>query len=265
MITEVRHKDVLRAFLTKDVGASVYFIGDLDERYFDLCRWWLHEDKGTPDSLVLLYDHPVYPTILTLGAPSGIGALVDACQSVWPDRFHSHLMPEHVSPFERCYRFSSSTFLRMLQRKSDAPGFLKEGSDSAVRRLEPSDLAQVREVLLDYPENFFTDDSLNSGYYYGLYEGSQLVSMAGVHVVSPECKVAALGNIVTRKACRRRGYSARCTAELLRNLYRVVDVVALNVHADNAPAIAQYERLGFAKYTELQLGYCDKIAAFAGN
>ncbi|MEZ4655288.1 MAG: N-acetyltransferase [Candidatus Eisenbacteria bacterium] len=87
-----------------------------------------------------------------------------------------------------------------------------------------------------------------------------LVCVAGVHVFSPTYRVAALGNIATHPSFRRRGYGARVTAELCRHLATRVETIGLNVHADNAAAIACYRKLGFkeiARFEEVTLARRD--------
>lgn len=69
--------------------------------------------------------------------------------------------------------------------------------------------------------------------------------MAGVHVYSPAKRVASLGNIATRPDARGRGLAGRLTAALCRLLQDEIDVIGLNVRADNAAAIACYRGVGF--------------------
>jgi RimJ/RimL family protein N-acetyltransferase len=78
--------------------------------------------------------------------------------------------------------------------------------------------------------------------------------VAGVHAVSRQFGVAAVGNIATRPALRGRGYAQRVTAALCTALVGDGLQVGLNVGADNAAAIAAYRRVGFdvlARYDEL--------------
>jgi predicted GNAT family acetyltransferase len=113
-------------------------------------------------------------------------------------------------------------------------------------------------LLKDYPENFFAIEDLDGGYYVGIYNDSELVSMAGVHVVSTECRVAVLGNIVTRRDRRRQGYATQCVQEVVLRLLKVADVVALNVSRTNLPAIGLYQALGFKISGELVLTFASR-------
>jgi predicted GNAT family acetyltransferase len=110
-----------------------------------------------------------------------------------------------------------------------------------------------------YPGNWFDMRMLETGHYYGLRDGGELLSIAGIHVYSPRYRIAALGNITTHPKARGRGYAARVTAKLCRELLHTVDHIGLGVKSDNIGAIACYTRLGFTQvgqYNEyaLELG-----------
>jgi predicted GNAT family acetyltransferase len=66
-----------------------------------------------------------------------------------------------------------------------------------------------------------------------------------------------LGNVATIPAARGRGLATAACARLCRVLLDDgIDVISLNVRADNAPAIRAYEKLGFAyaaDYVEVML------------
>ena len=99
---------------------------------------------------------------------------------------------------------------------------------------------------------------LAMGPYVGVREAGALTCVAGVHVFSPAWRVAALGNVATLPAQRGRGLARRACAALCRLLLEQgIESVALNVRADNAPALQAYRRLGFepvADYVETTLG-----------
>ena len=96
-----------------------------------------------------------------------------------------------------------------------------------------------------YPGNWFNARMLQTKQYFGLRIENRLVSIAGIHVYSEKYKVAALGNIVTHPDYRGNGFGKAVTAGLCQSLSEHVDNIGLNVKADNAAAIALYEKLGF--------------------
>ena len=76
-------------------------------------------------------------------------------------------------------------------------------------------------------------------------EQGRLLSVAGIHLLNPDYRVAAIGNIVTDSSCRGRGYATKCVRHILDQLFTLVDSVALNVLEDNMPAIYCYKKFGF--------------------
>ena len=71
-----------------------------------------------------------------------------------------------------------------------------------------------------------------------------------MHVYSAAYRVAALGNIATAPAHRRQGLGRAVTAAVCQSLLATVDVIGLNVLADNAAARRCYEGLGFTDVCE---------------
>ena len=76
-------------------------------------------------------------------------------------------------------------------------------------------------------------------------EEGELLSIAGVHVISPEHDVAVIGNLITHPKARGRGLASACTGRLLDELFEDVSLVALNVQATNEHAIRLYTNFGF--------------------
>ena len=79
---------------------------------------------------------------------------------------------------------------------------------------------------------------------------------AGLHIYELGDGVAALGNVTTDPRCRGRGLARRAVAQLCLNLRERCSIIGLNVHADNAAALACYRGLGFvelARYDEFML------------
>jgi ribosomal protein S18 acetylase RimI-like enzyme len=260
MIRETDDRAALGRFLRRHAERASYFIGDLSERYWPRCRWFAKWDDGNIRALVLLYRHPTWPTILTLGPTEDIEHIARQCAADWPVKCHAHLQVEHVDPMGVLFRLSGQS--PVLQMACEPGCFMPRhiSTGRAVVQLKRSDEPQIKSLLNDYPENFFAVEDLDSGYYVGIYEDSTLLSMAGVHVVSSEFGVAALGNIVTKSDRRRQGYAIQCTQELVRRLLEIASVVTLNVVETNAPAIAMYRGLGFKTCGRLVLAFCERLS-----
>lgn len=103
---------------------------------------------------------------------------------------------------------------------------------------------------------FFVPALLETGHYGALRDGGALVAVAGAHVVSESRGVAAIGNVLTHPAHRRRGLARSLTATVARRLLERVPVVGLNVGVANTGARRLYEDLGFVPlitYEEAEL------------
>jgi ribosomal protein S18 acetylase RimI-like enzyme len=137
------------------------------------------------------------------------------------------------------------------------PSRLEGHGDGSVP-LGPGDLDEVLAFYeRAYPGTWFEPRMLETRRYVGIRAAEGLVCVAGVHVWSPEWRVAALGNVATLPDARGRGLATAACADLCRRLLEDgIDVIALNVRADNSAAIHAYERLGFtqaADYVEVPL------------
>jgi len=124
--------------------------------------------------------------------------------------------------------------------------FLKE--DRLNRLIENDDLTGILHNHSTYSDGRnslreMAETCKKLGYqYFGICDGEDVVCVAGIHVYSAEQRVAALGNIATATTHRRRGLARRATARLCQSLLESVDVIGLNVKADNHGAIAAMSR-----------------------
>ncbi len=91
---------------------------------------------------------------------------------------------------------------------------------------------------------------LETGMFFCIRESGKIAAVAGIHVYSPEYKVAALGSITTHPNSRGKGYATKVTACLCKELFKKSEVIGLNVHSENSSAIHCYEKLGFVKIAD---------------
>jgi GNAT superfamily N-acetyltransferase len=146
------------------------------------------------------------------------------------------------------------------------PGALGLHDTAECELLSSSDLAEVEGFYgRAYPGTWFQPRMLETGRYVGIRRNGELACVAGVHVWSREWRVACLGNVATLPAARGDGLATAACARLCRILLDDgIDVISLNVRADNAAAIRAYEKLGFrhaADYVEVMLTTPDAKAA----
>ena len=253
-VREIREKELIHRFLSRDPIAGAYHLGDLDPAYYPHCRWWgALTDGGDLESVLLLYTGLRTPAVLTVGSPRAIEATLEQTEAHLPAHFYGHLMADHVAVFQKRYDVTGlRPMVRMGLRRAD---FRRPDEDlSSVHPVTHAHTAGLVALYAYYPDNFFEPYQLEGGHYYGITVGDQLISVAGVHVFSADRGIAALGNIVTHPAHRSCGHSRRCTSRLLEDLFAHVPLVALNVQKDNAAAQRVYRRLGFVDHMEYQEG-----------
>jgi predicted GNAT family acetyltransferase len=185
------------------------------------------------------------PAVLASGGPVEVEALVAGSRGALPRRFYGHILESHRDALERFYDAPAlKPMSRMGLRRAD---YRPVSDPGGVERLAHRDTAAIMQLYQHYPDNFFEPAHLDTGLYFGVRDGTELVSVAGIHVLSESNDVAVIGNIVTHTEHRGRGLASRCVRQLLDELFERVGHVALNVQVGNEPAIACYRKFGFVE------------------
>jgi ribosomal protein S18 acetylase RimI-like enzyme len=250
----VRSPASLEALFSRDRAVHPYGLADIDEPIWSRSTWWQSRDAavglldlpGSADSVVYA---------ISARAPQQTLELLARLDGVLPDEYvvtGPVGVADHLAPLRRAAWAKPCHKMHLAD-----PGALPP-PDPGVVPLTPCDLDDVRAVLASDPDagDFFTPHLLESGWYVGVRDGADLVAVAGVHVVSERHGVAALGNVATHAAHRRRGHARRAVATLCHRLLPVAPTIGLNVVDANAGARALYEQLGFAvvlAYEEAEL------------
>lgn len=235
-------RERIAACLQRQADLQLYLLGDLDGFFWPHTTWygWLQADQLT--AVALLYSGDELPVLLALG--EGQAPLLQQLEALLPGRFYCHLSPG-LEDVLGAYRRLSGGERHYRMVLSDAAKGADLGCEQA-EVLSEADLPALEALYRQaYPHNWFNPRMLATGQYLGLREAGELLAVAGVHVYAPERGVAALGNITVHPHWRSRGWGARLTAELCRRLAPTTPLIGLNVHADNAPALRCYVRLGF--------------------
>ena len=131
------------------------------------------------------------------------------------------------------------------------PEALVEQPPGAMARLGPKDAHKIAALFAGHPDlpDAYDPSQLESGCFFGVWEGSQLAAMSGTHVVSSQARVAAIGNVYTRRDRRGQGLARRTTGAVAAELLRLgIETIVLNVAMDNAPALSAYRALGFMPF-----------------
>ena len=87
--------------------------------------------------------------------------------------------------------------------------------------------------------------------YYGVRVRGRLVSAAGTHAINSREEIAVVGNVMTHVDFRGHDFAKMVTSAVTGELLDRATDVALNVHADNDPAVAAYARLGYRTHCQL--------------
>lgn len=255
-VEELNDKVEIEAFLRRDPELHVYSLGDLDDFFWSYTTWYGWRTAGELMDVAMIYVSRTLPTVVGISQrPAVMRKLLGETVSLLPEVFYAHLSPGAERAFSKTHVL-----------ESHGPHYKMALRDTAcVRNVDCSQAIQL--TLHDapdliglyqesYPGNWFDLRVLETGQYFGVRQDGRLVSVAGVHVYSERYGVAAIGNIVTHPAHRRRGYARQATARLCQSLIEKVKHVGLNVRANNAAAVGCYTGLGFeiiAPYSELTI------------
>jgi ribosomal protein S18 acetylase RimI-like enzyme len=249
-------KKEIAGFLRKDVFLHIYSLGDLDDFFWPYTTWYGSKSRGQIDAVALVYVGLPLPTLLALSKEHDVMAeLLVSIQHLLPYRFYAHLSPGLENVLGKTHDVESHGEHYKMALLDETQ--ISKIDCSGVVRLGTNELADIQALYKEsYPENWFDPRMLETGQYFGIREENRLVSVAGIHVYSPQYNVAALGNIATLPAYRNKGYGTKVTAKLCQSLSAEGMRIGLNVKTDNHAAISSYTRIGFdsvASYEEFMV------------
>lgn len=234
---------ILERTLRRNEAIHIYEIGDLDDFFRPYTRWFAVGHRQDPDAVVLLYAGAEIPAVIGLSEHSAaLREILTHMRGLLPERFYAHLNADAGSALMPQYTGASrGRHLKMLLR-----GELPPITGSPPVPLGIDDAEELRSFYdYSYPEHWFDPRMLETGKYFGIRRNGRLVSAAGIHVYSPQYRVAAIGNVATHPEFRKRGLGSHVTSAVCRSMRDHIDHIGLNVAAVNKPAIASYREIGF--------------------
>lgn len=238
-------KPLLRNFLLRHGAAAAYLLGDLDEKYFHTCNWFVGTYRERPHAVVAVFQGLSEPALLTCGAPDAVQAIIAQSIKEMPHECHAKIAPDHEAHLSGYYDVVNAEPHWMMAL--DIEEFVSHGDSGDVRKLGPEDLADMMSLYERQPTHFFASDQLETELFFGRYLEGSLVAIAGTQAYSPSEHVAVLGNFVTDPAARRKGHFSVCFRLLAQTLLdEGCSLIALQVSAQNGSAIAAYRTLGFS-------------------
>ncbi|MFN8619435.1 MAG: GNAT family N-acetyltransferase [Chloroflexota bacterium] len=241
-----RDRQMLQEFLGRDRLYAAYALCDTDEREFPRTRWGVALDQGRPEAVVLEYLGLSPQPLFAMGDPAGVSAILRdiikpraaylAGDAGVLDAASAHYRVEDGPPMVRMW----------VDRASFRP------TPGGATRLVPNDIGELNRLYDLGLTSWLPAESVSQGVYYGVRVNGRLVAAAGTHVISRELRLAAVGNVMTSRDHRNRGYAKVVTGAVTNELLRFCDEVVLNVRSDNPPALAAYRALGYQEHVRFE-------------
>lgn len=242
----VTDRDEIAAYLREDRRYAAYALGDLDSAASGRCSWGIAYDAdGEPAALAMHHDGLVPQPLFLMGEPDGCRAILASV--IKPrDAFFQATEALDAAAADLYELERATVLLRMVV---DSETFVPTAG--AAQRLSVSDIDDLNRLYQLGFRAGFAQAILDDAVYYGVRIRGRLVSAAGTHVINRREGIAVVGNVMTHADYRGHGFARMVTGAVTADLLEQVPDVALNVHADNAPAIAAYSRLGYREYRRL--------------
>lgn len=243
---------VIRTILELDRPWAAYALGDLSPGFAEHCEWFALLDE--PPALVLLYRRFDPPVLFALGSPDRLACLM---QEIETPAVSLQVRPDAMAAILPHYR---SAELRAMWRMLVGPETFRATAIGEASPLSGADIDAITGLYADGHQrgegpDFFDPSMVDQGIFRGVWEGAELVAVAGTHLVAPSYGACAIGNVYTRHDRRCHGLAARVTSAVVSDaLRRNLPTVVLNVNQRNAAATRVYERLGFRWYCDFVEG-----------
>lgn len=243
-LVELRDRRTIECLLRPETALHLYELGDLAEPHWPRTKWYGAEKEGRVESLVMLYDMepaPVFFVMEDKGAATRW--LINTLAPDLPPHLYVQAAESLMPTFDRCFVASIGTPQMRMILKDFKPA---AKSSHEVRMLGANDLASLEAFYGEaYEGHWFAAEMLATGCFFGAFAASQLVSVAGTHILAAASGIAALGNIATAPAHRGQGLAQAVTSALCAELQPKIPTIGLNVRIDNHTAVRCYKNLGF--------------------
>ena len=234
--------------LNRDRPWSAYILGDLAPGSIEHCTFHCTENG---DGMVVLYQGLGFPILFWLNAEPAV-----------LDEFHEpavflNVRVQDAGMLAGRYRFVEP---KRMGRFVLNPQTWTPASAGDAQRLNPAHLPALEKLYADGEPNndqpdFFYPNMLTEGVFYGCWEGSELIAVAGTHQVVQQESVAAVGNVYTRGDRRGKGLAAGMTSAVVLKLLKMeISTIVLNVETFKPHARRVYERLGFQLHCDFLEG-----------
>ncbi len=242
----VSERDEIASFLRRDRLYAAYALGDLDGPNRSRVAWAMaYDDAGRATALAMHHEGLVPQPLFLMGDPDGCRAILE--QALKPRDAYLQATDRHEAAVTELYELDAP--LRMLRMVVDRDSFRPfAGPAERLTTLDIDDLNRLYQLGF---RAGFPASVVEEGVYFGVRVRGRLVSAAGTHAINPREGIAVVGNVMTHTDFRGHDFAKMVTSAVTSELLDRVSDVALNVHADNEPAVAAYTRLGYRTHCEL--------------
>ncbi|MGH2449220.1 MAG: GNAT family N-acetyltransferase [Chloroflexota bacterium] len=243
-VIELHDEVKILAVLESDRVWAAYALCDLDQPYRRHARFVASMVGGQADAVLLIYRPPGFSVLVPCGQAGGVQRIMEEVRDL-PEAPLVMLREDDAPFFESRYHLERPT--SMLRMVVTAGRLLQAGRcDAKIVRLTPADWPQLEALYRLWPENSFRPEMLEHGVAFGGFDGERLVAAAGAHAMSPRYRIGTIGGVFTHPDYRSRGLAKAVTAGAAEALVDAgIEDIALNVYAQNEPAISAYRRIGF--------------------
>lgn len=237
----------IASFLRTDRRYAAYALGDLDGPNRHRVAWAMaYAAGGEPIALAAHHEGLVPQPLFLMGDPEGCGRILE--QVLRPRDAYFLASAEHAEVMGATYDLDPPT--AMLRMVVDAETFTPYPGPA--ERLVPADVDELNRLYQLGFRTGFPASVVADGIYFGIRVRGHLVSAAGTHVINPVEGMGVVGNVMTHTDYRGHGFAKMVTSAVTAELLDQLTDVALNVHADNGPAVAAYARLGYRVHCPLE-------------
>ena len=242
----VSDRSEIAAFLRTDRRYAAYALGDLDGPNRNRVAWGMaYDEAGRPTAVVMHHEGLVPQPLFLMGAPDGCRAVLESVLK--PRDAYLQGTELHEAALRGLYDLDAP--LQMLRMVVDRETF--EPFAGPAERLTALDIDDLNRLYQLGFRAGFPPSVVEDGVYYGVRVRDRLVSAAGTHAINPHEGIAVVGNVMTHADYRGHDFAKMVTSAVTAELLDRVEDVALNVHADNDPAVAAYSRLGYRTHCQL--------------
>jgi RimJ/RimL family protein N-acetyltransferase len=242
----VTDRGQIAAFLRTDRLYAAYALGDLDGPNRQRIAWGMaYDGAGVPLALGMHHEGLVPQPLFLMGDPAGCRQVLESVLKPRDAYFQSTAALNQAAA--ALYELDAP--IEMLRMVTDRQTF--QHFAGPAERLSALDVDELNRLYQLGFRAGFPPSVLDEGTYFGVRVRGRLVSAAGTHAINTREGIAVVGNVMTHVDYRGHDFAKMVTSAVTAELLDHVPDVALNVHADNLPAVAAYARLGYRIHCEL--------------